>query len=276
MRLDGARVLLTGAGSGIGRALALGLAAQGARLVLAGRRQDALQETAGLIAAAGGDHAVHIIATDIALPDRRQALVAGAIQALGGLDILINNAGQVPVGSLEALAELEIAEAFLVNVLAPYGLVRAALPALRQSKGRVVMVGSMFGEIAFPLFVGYSASKFALRGMADALRRELAPDGIGVTHVAPRATRTPAAERFAALEKGFGMTVDSPERVAALILRAIRKDSSRVRPGLAESVFALIQAIAPGMIDRALVKQLAAIQASARIGPSKSAIKSPK
>ncbi len=276
MRLDGARVLLTGAGSGIGRALALGLAAQGARLVLAGRRQDALQETAGLIAAAGGDHAVHIIATDIALPDRRQALVAGAIQALGGLDILINNAGQVPVGSLEALAEVEIAEAFLVNVLAPYGLVRAALPALRQSKGRVVMVGSMFGEIAFPLFVGYSASKFALRGMADALRRELAPDGIGVTHVAPRATRTPAAERFAALEKAFAMTVDSPERVAALILRAIRKDSSRVRPGLAESVFALIQAIAPGMIDRALVKQLAAIQASARIGPSKSAIKSPK
>jgi len=276
MRLDGARVLLTGAGSGIGRALALALAAEGSVLVLAGRRRDALQETAEMIAAAGGGRTVHVIATDIAETDLRQALVAGAVQALGGLDILINNAGQVPVGSLEALAEVEIAEAFLVNVLAPYGLVRAALPALRQSRGRVVMIGSMFGEIAFPLFAGYSASKFALRGMADALRRELAPDGIGVTHIAPRATRTPAAERFAALEKGFGMKVDSPERVAALVLDAIRKDRSRVRPGLAETVFALIQAIAPGMIDRALVRQLATIQASARIGPSSSAIKSPK
>ena len=276
MRLDGARVLLTGAGSGIGRALALALAAEGSTLVLAGRRRDALQETAGMIAAARGGRAAHIIATDIAEPDQRQTLVTGAVQALGGLDILINNAGQVPVGSLEALAEVEIAQAFLVNVLAPYGLVRTALPALRQSRGRVVMIGSMFGEIAFPLFTGYSASKFALRGMADALRRELAPDGIGVTHIAPRATRTPAAERFAALEKGFGMTVDSPERVAALILQAIRRNRSRVRPGLAESVFALIQAIAPGVIDRALIKQLVAVQASARTGPSKSAIKSPK
>lgn len=275
MQLDGSRILLTGAGSGIGRSLALALATEGAHLVLAGRRMDALQETARMIADIGGRPA-HSVAADIAEPDQRHMLVATALQVLGRLDILINNAGQVPVGPMETLPEEEIAQAFQVNVLAPYGLVRTALPALKRSGGRIVMIGSMFGEIAFPLFAGYSASKFALRGLADALRREFAGQGVGVTHIAPRATRTPAAERFGVLETAFAMKVDSPERVAALVVEAIRNDRSRIRPGLAETAFALLQAILPGMIDNALVRQLSTVQASARIGPSSSAIRSPK
>jgi short-subunit dehydrogenase len=143
------------------------------------------------------------------------------------------------------------------NVAAPLALTRDMLALLRAAApSRVVNIGSMFGDIAFPLFAGYSATKFGLRGISDALRRELADDGIGITHVAPRAVRTPAFAAYGELEAPFAMKVDAPHAVARRIWDAVARDRDRVYPGPAEQLFRLVQHLAPGIIDNALAPRL--------------------
>lgn len=254
MRLDGALGVVTGAGSGIGRALSVGLAEAGAQLVLVGRRPEALAETANSLP--GGKH--HCVVADVTTAQGRQAVV-GQVADLGGrLSLLVNNAGVVPVGPLSACDDATIAATLAVNVAAPAALTRMLLPALRAARpARVVNVGSMFGAIAFPQFAIYSASKFALRGLSDALRRELAADGIGVTHAAPRATRTPAAGHFAHLAAVFDMAFDEPERIAARIVLGIRQDWRTVYPAGPERFFMWLQAILPGAVDQALIRKAA-------------------
>ena len=114
----------------------------------------------------------------------------------------------------------------------------------------------MFGDIPFPLFSGYSATKAGLRALSDALRRELADDGIGVTHAAPRAVRTPAFARYDELERPFAMKVDSPEAVARHIWNGVARGRATIYPGLAERVLLLVQRLAPGIIDVALAPRL--------------------
>ena len=146
---------------------------------------------------------------------------------------------------------------FEVNVEAPMQLARAVLPGmLERGHGRIVNVGSMFGSIGFPFFAAYSATKFALRGYSQALRRELAGTGVGVTYVSPRAVNTPlnppVVHEMAA--KGM-MHMDEPELVTDAIIRAIEKESNEVYVGFPESVFARINAVLPGLVDKALAKQ---------------------
>src|SRR3546814_7220706 len=109
-------------------------------------------------------------------------------------------------------------------------LTRQLLPLLQlSSQARIVNIGSVFGDIGHPLFAGYCASKFALRGLSDALRRELAAVGIGVTYAAPRATRTVAADGFADLMLPFAMAMDMPETIAAQIVAAGAQERDRKR-----------------------------------------------
>tara|TARA_R110002167_G_scaffold129180_1_gene311943 strand:+ start:532 stop:1359 length:828 start_codon:yes stop_codon:yes gene_type:complete len=252
MRLDGRRVLITGAGSGIGRALAIGCAAKGAHLILAGRRQTALDETIALLPAG---HPAIAVPADIASAGGRAALHRAAA-AQGALDVLINNAGVVQSGALEMQSDVALEHLFAVNVLAPIALVRDLLPLLRAAEQpRVVSVGSVFGDIGHPLFAAYGASKFALRGFSDAMRRELAGEGIGVTYAAPRATHTPAAEGFADLVEPFAMTMDNPEVVAAEIIRAIERGAPMAYPRGLERLFVWIQRLFPGLIDQALSRK---------------------
>jgi short-subunit dehydrogenase len=114
----------------------------------------------------------------------------------------------------------------------------------------------MFGDIAYPLFAAYSATKFGLRGWSDALRRELAPLNVGVTYVAPRATRTPAASRFDNLIEPFGMTLDDPAKVGENIVKGIERDARTVYPVGPERLFVLIQRLFPGIIDTVAVNQV--------------------
>ncbi|MCH7493289.1 SDR family oxidoreductase [bacterium] len=169
--------LVTGTSSGIGEAIALDLAAAGWR-VWAGVRDP--RDGERLRQAAGGN--LEPLALDIT--DEGQ--VAAAAERVGGrLDALVNNAGIVVAGPLEALPLAALRRQLEVNVVAQVGVTQALLPALREARGRIVFISSVSGLLAFPLLGAYAASKHALEAVGDAWRRELAPWGIGVSLVEP-------------------------------------------------------------------------------------------
>jgi len=155
------------------------------------------------------------------------------------------------------------------NLIAPMELTLALLPLLRAARpSRIVNIGSMFGDIAFPYFSAYSATKFGLRGWSEGLRRELAPLGVAVTYAAPRGTRTPAADGFADLARAFEMALDPPETVARLIVEGIRRDARDIYPRGPERVFVLLQRLLPRLIDKALIKQSAKAVAKLSVRPA--------
>lgn len=242
-------VLITGAGSGIGRALAQEASRHGHRLILVGRRPGPLQDTADLLARPD----TLCLSADIATAEGRAAIVA-AVALAGGLDILINNAGSVASGPISAVGDAELEQLIRTNVIAPIALSRELLPFLAERSGQVVNVGSVFGDIAFPFFGLYSTSKFAMRGFSEAMRRELAPKGIAVTYLAPRGTKTGAADNFGALVGPMGMKLDTPEAVAARAWQAIGRRARSQYPKTAERFFVALQRLCPGLIDRALTK----------------------
>jgi short-subunit dehydrogenase len=243
-------VLITGAGSGIGRALSLEAAQRGMTVALCGRRQDALEATGALLAPAAPRL---IIPADITRPEDRHRIVDRIRKERGALDILINNAGIIEGGSLETFNDDALARTFQTNVMAPMALTRDLMSLLIAAKpSRVVNVGSIFGDIGYPEFTCYSAAKFALRGFSIALRREWKHKGIGVTYAAPRATRTDAAVAFAGLIARTKMNLDTPEQVARQIWRAIASGNDSVYAPAPERIYVLIQRIFPRAIDWSL------------------------
>ena len=255
MKLDGCRALVTGATGGIGRATALALAGKGARLALLGRNAERLQAVCQEVRQQGG-FALPVV-FDLAQDEGHERAVTEAVALLGGLDLLVNNAGALDFTPFEQQEPAAIERIVRTNTIAPLLLARAALPAmLTQGRGRIVNVGSIFGSIGFAYFAAYSASKFALRGFSEALRRELADTGVGVSYVAPRYTRTAlnngSVSQMAAATK---MRTDEPEAVAAQILRTIEKGRNECYIGSPENLFVRINALLPQLVDRALAGQ---------------------
>jgi short-subunit dehydrogenase len=250
MQPDQKLVLVTGAGSGIGRALCVEAAQYGMAVALCGRRPEALEATRALL----GTGAAHLaIPADITRPEDRRRIVDRITSERGALDILINNAGIVEGGALETFDDDALARTFQTNVLAPMALTRDLMPLLIAAKpSRVVNVGSIFGDIGYPEFTCYSAAKFALRGFSIALRREWKRKGIGVTYAAPRATRTDAAVAFADLIAKTKMNMDSPEQVARQIWQAIASGHDSVYAPAPERIYVLIQRLFPRVIDWSL------------------------
>jgi short-subunit dehydrogenase len=246
-------VLITGAGSGIGRALCIEAAQRGMAVALCGRRRDALEATGALL----GPAAPHlIIPADITQPEDRRRIVDRIRNERGALDVLINSAGIVEGGPLETFDDDALARTFQTNVMAPMALTRDLMPLLVAAKpSRVVNVGSIFGDIGYPDFTCYSAAKFALRGFSIALRREWKQKGISITYAAPRATRTDAAVAFAGLIAKTKMNLDSPEQVARQIWRAIASGHDSVYAPGPERVYVLIQRLFPRIIDWSLSRQ---------------------
>jgi short-subunit dehydrogenase len=143
-----------------------------------------------------------------------------------------------------------------------------------------VLVGSIFGSIGFPWFASYSATKFGLRGFAEALRRELHGTGVGVTYVAPRATRTPMAAAFERMAVAVRMNMDPPAEVATRVVEAIEADVADRYLGFPESFFVRLNALLPRFVDRALRGQSRAmrpfaVEAASGTGPAAVSTASP-
>jgi len=252
MSLKGKNILVTGAGSGIGKSLSLEAARRGANLILAGRRREALEDTATAIA---GLTNVIVVPCDLTELTGRAKLVAAIRDAGGRLSILVNNAGVLAVGSLATITDAEAVDMVATNILAPILLSRDVLPFLEQEEdARIVNIGSMFGEIAYPYFAAYSATKFALRGFSDALRRELTGSSVSISYAAPRATRTAAAKKFAAFIEPMNMILDDPETVAGDVWDGVEQRKCNIYPGLTERIGIAIQGLCPGLLNRYLGK----------------------
>lgn len=255
MNLRGCRTLLTGAGSGIGRSLALSLGAQGAKLVLVGRNEKNLAEVAREIVHAGG-YAL-TLPEDLSLPERHEPLVFSAATRLGGIDLLINNAGVSSFAEYAQENPADIENLINTNITAPLLLTRAVLPRMLGSgHGRIVNIGSILGSIGFPHFAAYSASKFALRGFSEALRRELSGTGVGVSYVAPRTTRTAInSDTLYKVSAESGSAVDDPASVAAIIIDAIVHDRDEIYIGWPEKLAVRLNALLPRVVSSAISKQ---------------------
>ncbi|WP_127501595.1 SDR family NAD(P)-dependent oxidoreductase [Actinoplanes solisilvae] len=227
-------VIVTGASSGIGRVTAERLARNGVTVVLAARRAEKLEAIAAELPGAVA------VPTDVRDPAAIEALVSRAVALTGRLDGLVNNAGVGGVASV--LADDDAIEGMIqVNLLAPIRLMRAVVPVMRaQNSGAIVNVGSIAGEVGISGV--YSATKFALRGMTDSVRRELAGTGIGVTLVEPGYIAGDANPNRPGLP--------GPEIVAAAVEKALRRPRRRVMVP-AKYRFAVLAANAfPALADR--------------------------
>ncbi|SMF60161.1 Short-chain dehydrogenase [Tistlia consotensis] len=250
MPLGGRTALITGAGSGIGRALAIEAARRGLAVALVGRREAALRETRAQLAP--GTECL-ILPGDVTLPAVRAALRDRLAAEWGLLHFLVNNAGIVAAGPLSETRDAELDRLMATNLVAPLALTRELLPLLRAAApGRVVNLGSMLGDIAFPLFAAYSASKFGLRGLSSALRRELAGLGIGVTYVSPRTARTGATHAIARYVEPFRLPLDGAEVIARRTWAAAARGRNSAYPPGRERLFALVERLSPAIIDRAV------------------------
>jgi short-subunit dehydrogenase len=250
-RLDGQRVLLTGASSGIGEALARRLAAAGARLLITARRRDRLERLARELRELSGG--ICYCPGDITDPPIRFQLIQIAQQRWGGLDILINNAGLGAVGPFANAQEDRLRHIMEVNFFAPAELTRLAIPLLKRGNSPLLVnIGSVLGHVAMPKKSEYCASKFALRGLTNALRAELVHDGIDVLLVSPNTTRS---EFFAALfEQQGDVAVNpwsmSPDRVARQIVRAMRRGRKQLVLTASGRSLIRLDAVCPWLVRR--------------------------
>lgn len=255
MQLNQKRILLTGAAGGIGQHIALLLAGKGAHLALVGRDAQSLAALAAAVTKAGGK-ASSIIA-DFAAAGTAERVAAEAIAQLGGIDILINNAAILDFIQLEDQPPERIAAMIQINVTATIQLTQAVLPAFKAAnQGQFVMIGSILGSLGFPYYATYCASKFAVHGFSQALRRELVDTNIGVTYIAPRGVDTPMNDAITlAMLAKTGGNVDAPEKVAAIVVRALEQEKQEVFIGQPESFFAWLNGVAPKVVNMGLKKQ---------------------
>ncbi|HIW91069.1 MAG TPA: SDR family NAD(P)-dependent oxidoreductase [Candidatus Corynebacterium avicola] len=214
-RFTDARVVLTGAASGMGEQMAHQLADQGARLVLVDRDEERLTAVAAVITDArpGSDVTTHVVD----LSD--DAAIAAFVEELAGtsVDLLINNAGVALGGGFDQVTEEEFDWVLQINLRAPIALARGVLPLMSEG-AHIVNLSSLFGLTGPAGQTAYSTSKFGLRGFSDSLRRELAPQGIGVTTVHPGGIRTRIAETARITEKATEEQVTEGKKAFARML----------------------------------------------------------
>jgi len=204
MKLAGKRAMVTGAGSGLGAAIAHRFAANGAALVLAGRRRSALEEVAGEIRKADAKAKIVVCPADLAREDDIARLVDDAARALGGIDILVNSAGlNGPFGTIDEVDWPAWRAAFEVNFFGAVNCCRLALPHLRRAKrGKIILISGGGATAPLPKITAYGAAKAALVRYAESLALELG-DAVDVNCVAPGAMKTQITDQY--LEKGKGV-----------------------------------------------------------------------
>jgi NAD(P)-dependent dehydrogenase (short-subunit alcohol dehydrogenase family) len=246
--------MITGSSSGFGRAIADAVLARGDRLVATARRAEALADLA--------EHErAHVVALDVTDPAGREAAIAEAIERFGRIDVLVNNAGRTQVGAVEETTDEELRFLFELHFFAPAALTRAVLPHMRrQGSGAIVQMSSVGGQVTAPGFGAYCATKFALEGLTETLRDEVAAFGIHTLIVEPGAFRTglfrpgsaylsEAMDEYADsvgptrdyVEQGDGTQPGDPAKAAAAILSALDAEQPPLRLVLGEDAIANVE-----------------------------------
>jgi len=253
-------VILTGASRGIGRALALLLAQQGAWLALAARDRANLEDVAQSCRQRGQAAGAKALAlpTDVSDQDQCRRLVERTVEAYGRVDTLVNNAGITMWSRFDEMQSLQPLERIMqVNYLGCVYCTHAALPYLKQSQGRIVAVASLAGKAGVPLRSGYAASKHAMVGFFDSLRIELAPYGVSVTVILPDFVATETRQRaFGPDGEPLGKSpvqesqVMTAEESARRILEAMAVRQREQVQSLRGKLGQWVKLIAPGLVDR--------------------------
>jgi NAD(P)-dependent dehydrogenase (short-subunit alcohol dehydrogenase family) len=249
-QIRGATVVVTGATSGIGYETARAFAAAGANLVVAGRRQERLEELGGAITAAGGRALA--VKTDVSEFAQVERLVKQAIDRFGKLDVIVNNAG---VGLAAAFTEMSLEEFRRLMDVNFWGVVhgcRAVVPAMqKQGRGTIINVASILGKRGMPFNTAYCASKFAVVGFSEALRTELAAANIAVSTICPGAVESEIWE--SAGNRLTSQIPDFPKYPASQLAQVIVNDARWPQPEIVLSLDAqaidFFNTIAPRLMD---------------------------
>ena len=258
--VKGRTAIVTGAGSGIGRAIAQSLAARGAHLALADIDATGLSQTAGIIAASTGEPGPRLTQhrLDVSKPEEIAAFPEAVAALHPGVDILVNNAGVALGGRFEDIDPVDFEWLFSVNFWGVVRMTRAFLPALREAReARIVNLSSLFGLVAPPGQSAYAAAKFAVRGFSESLRHELSGSSVGMTVVHPGGVRTSIASRAKAPahvdvdearreREAFQKKLKlSPEAAGEIIVKAIEQRKARILVGADAKFVSAIERIAP-------------------------------
>ena len=256
MKAVNARILLTGANGGIGQASALALLKGGAAVMLVGRSPAAMATLARTLEATAAVTADRIAwhAADLRQPAEIDSLADAARR--WRCNVLVHNAGVASFGRFEAMRAAEMAEVMQINLLAPMQLTHALLPLLREMPAaQVICIGSALGRLGLPGYSVYSASKFGLRGFAEALRRELGDTTVRVQYLGPRSTRTAFnTEAAEAYNRATGTASDTPERVAQALLDLLESGQAERFLGFPETLAVRINGMVPALLDGAFKK----------------------
>ncbi len=249
--IAGSRILITGASQGIGKALAEAATARGAKVLACARQINLLLGLAQQIRAKGG--IIEVIHADITSPRDRQEMVETADKAFGGLDILVNNAGIGATGHFADCGPERLRQLMEVNFFGVTEMTRAFLPMLKKgNKPAIVNISSIAGKRGIPARSEYSASKFAVQGFSEALRAELAKDGVDVIVVCPGLTQTNFSQNM--IEQKALVQLDhlrgmSAEDVAAHTLKAIEKGCHETCLTFKGKMLVLVSRFIPWLAD---------------------------
>jgi short-subunit dehydrogenase len=270
--IKGASAAVTGAASGIGRALALELAARGCDLALADRDEAGLKAVAAEISQAHV-RKVSVHRVDVSKPEQVDEFAAAAIAAHPTLNIVINNAGVAIIGQFRDIDQAQMDWLFDINFWGVVHSTRAFLPHLeRQREAHIANLSSIFGLVAPPGQSAYSASKFAVRGFSESLRHELQtanssvrltvvhPGGVSSTSIARNAQTasgiTDNTVRSVSIDRFEAMTRSSPEKAARIIVDGIESNRLRILIGNDARFVDIIQRLRPGSYWAFLAKQV--------------------
>lgn len=236
-RFDGKAALVTGGGTGIGRAVATGIAREGGRAVVVGRRREPLEALARELPGQ-----IYFTQADVSKTGDVKRAVAFAVERCGGLDVLVNNAGVTRMGPLSDLTDDAIREMVETNYVGPLTAMREALPHLVERRGAIVNVTSITGQSASPGMTVYGGTKAALDHATRALAVEIGPSGVRVNVVAPGLTMTDMATRFldeAGIEQAAKRTplrrAGTPEDVAEAVLFLASGDAAWITGQVVQS-----------------------------------------
>jgi len=252
-KMEGCRAIVTGASSGIGRALVVELVRRGAKVVAVARRGERLEALAQSVAQAPGS--VVCVVGDVTDRAVCQRALTTAREQFGGLDVLVNNAGVGAMGPFSKANEARLRRVMEVNFFAATEWTREALAELRASRGLIVNMSSVLGHRGVPNCSEYCASKFALQGWSESLRAELWREGIGVLVVSPGTTETEFSDNVLerqATAKWAGRPRSSAESVAQRTVRAIEVGRNEIIPSASGWLLCVANRLAPRVMDWAI------------------------